>query len=234
MKRFWAIMLCMVWVLVLAPTAVFAADEHFAFREVKIKETKVEYLVTGEAKVFEGTYHYLVRAGKQVLVKGHGRATAGAPKWGKWQQKITLSKEQIKGKKNVTLELYEKSAKDGKAVNQLIIPLNHPFGKEYQNRAFRHVKVAEPNVIYVVTGKARVFEGVYSYIVEDGHDVLVKGSGQASAAAPAWGTFKQEIAIKKSKLPHNGSIILTLYQKDLSGRGAHLHSYSLQLDQFPW
>ncbi|MFZ3577359.1 Gmad2 immunoglobulin-like domain-containing protein [Virgibacillus sp. DJP39] len=61
--------------------------------------------------------------------------------------------------------------------------------KIYENDSFKDVEVNKSGDKVVVTGKARVFEGVFNYsIISDG-EVLKKDTYQTDGA-PAWGEFE--------------------------------------------
>lgn len=82
----------------------------------------------------------------------------------------------------------------------------------YQNEIFQEVRVTKgdaPNT-YEVKGKARVFEGVFSYVVEDGHNELAKGSVQTTAGAPEWGEFSFTVTVAKEN--PNLSLLLILFE----------------------
>ncbi len=218
----------------LTPLSAIAAEQHPAFRNVKVESSKIKYEVQGEAKLAKGRYYYLVRADQQVLVQGSDYVTQNTLNWGKLNKVISLTKQQVKGKQNITLELYQKRPIDGKIINKLVVPLDRNYGKTYQNNVFRNVKVISPKVEYVVTGEARVFEAVFGYEVEDGHNILANGFAQASHGAPEWGTFKLVITIPKKDLPVNGAVMLILYEEDMSGIGDRIHEYVTRMDQLPW
>jgi len=58
----------------------------------------------------------------------------------------------------------------------------------YQNEAFKDVVVKETGDKVTVTGKARVFEGVFQYRLSEGDKVL-KEDKYETEGAPAWGAF---------------------------------------------
>ena len=63
-----------------------------------------------------------------------------------------------------------------------------PEDTVYQNKSFKDVKVTQSGDEVVVTGKARVFEGVFQYVLKNGENVLKEGNYQTDGA-PAWGEF---------------------------------------------
>ncbi|CAJ1003712.1 Gmad2 immunoglobulin-like domain-containing protein [Brevibacillus aydinogluensis] len=83
---------------------------------------------------------------------------------------------------------------------------------QYENDRFQGVTVKTTNEhTYEVKGKARVFEGVVHYVVEDGHNELAAGVTQASAGAPEWGEFHFTLSVKKEN--PNTSLTLILFEE---------------------
>jgi hypothetical protein len=130
MKRFTFFVMAMVLSLTLA----FAPN----FVEAKPYGKTNHYEVTGQARVWEATYHYRIKAGNKELIEGYGTATVGAPEWGDFKKIIKVSKKKCK---KLTLELFEISQKDGTEINKLTIPLDNIKGKTFHNKTFKNVKV---------------------------------------------------------------------------------------------
>jgi hypothetical protein len=63
-----------------------------------------------------------------------------------------------------------------------------PENPLYENEVFADVTLAEVDGKTIVTGKARVFEGVFQYAVIAGNTVLLENYYQTDGA-PAWGEF---------------------------------------------
>ncbi|SEP82903.1 BsuPI-related putative proteinase inhibitor [Piscibacillus halophilus] len=76
---------------------------------------------------------------------------------------------------------------------------------------FRNVQVTGENGQYKVKGEARVFEGSFHYVVEDGHHVYVEEQTVQTGGAPGWGTFDFQVNIDKEELPEHGVLTLVLY-----------------------
>lgn len=208
-------------------------ENNPAFRNIITGEPVIAFQIDGQARVWEATLHYRVKAGQQVLAQGFETASLGAPQWGTFSLNIHLTKQQAKGKE-LQLELFEENAEDGSEINKLIIPLKQLENQQAQNQAFRQI-TGSTHYLYPVEGETRVWEGTYQFEVSDGHDILVKGVGLASQGAPQWGTFQETIKISKDKVPINGSVILELYEQNMSDEGPpRLHSTFVRLDQFPW
>lgn len=102
------------------------------------KKDQVEYVVTGQARIWEASYSYRIRSGKKEIVHGYGTASKGAPDWGDFKEVLKVKKQ-----KNLTLELFEISQENGKEIHKLIIKLDEAKGKTYKNKAFRNVKVSK-------------------------------------------------------------------------------------------
>lgn len=68
----------------------------------------------------------------------------------------------------------------------------------YQNETFKDVMLNKTGeTTYNVTGKARVFEAVYHYLVKDGNIVVTDGHGTTDAGAPEFGNFSFTVDVKK-------------------------------------
>ncbi|WP_234405565.1 Gmad2 immunoglobulin-like domain-containing protein [Paenibacillus sp. IHBB 10380] len=202
------------------------------FRDIKLvpaTKTTIEYSVTGQASVFEGTYQYVVKQGERVIVKGFGTASQGGPEWGTISQTISIPKRKLNGNQPLTLGLFEIDAESGAAVNKLTVPLN--ASKTRNNKVFRNIKLTpatKTTIEYTVTGEASVFEGTYQYAVKQGERVIVKGFGTASQGGPEWGTISQTISIPKSKLYGKRPLTLELFEIDAES-GAVINKQTLAL-----
>ena len=97
--------------------------QNVAFRNVSITGSQGDYVVTGEARIFEATLQYEVEDGHNVLLAGFETASAGAPAWGTFTIDIDIPEADLPENGTLTLILFEASAKDGTPVNQLYVPL---------------------------------------------------------------------------------------------------------------
>ena len=91
-----------------------------AFRNVTIKEIKPgKFTVSGQARVFEAAFSWVIEDGMNEISEGHETTDAGAPAWGNFSFDVSVSKES----ENSTLHiiLFESSAKDGSRINELPI-----------------------------------------------------------------------------------------------------------------
>ncbi|MED4727344.1 DUF4163 domain-containing protein [Aneurinibacillus migulanus] len=100
-----------------------AKAENDVFRSIKVTKSGTEYIVTGQARVFEGTYNYAVKKGNETIGKGHGTASVGGPAWGDIKQAIKIPDKHMNAPKTLTLELFEINQENGQPVNKLVIPL---------------------------------------------------------------------------------------------------------------
>lgn len=101
--------------------------------------------------------------------------------------------------------------------------------KVYQNDIFQDVTVQKTGEnSYIVKGKARIFEAVVDYVVEDGHNELAEGSIQASKGAPDWGDFTIELTVKKDQ--PNSTLMLILFETSAKD-GGRLHELAIALPQ---
>ena len=79
-----------------------------------------EFIVRGEARVFEANVSYEFEDGHNILDEGFVTASQGAPEWGEFE--ITISFDEVANDTGLIV-LYEESAKDGSRQNELIIPV---------------------------------------------------------------------------------------------------------------
>lgn len=100
-----------------------AKAENDAFRNIKVTKSGTKYIMTGQARVFEGAYNYAVKHGNETVAKGYGTASAGGPAWGDVKQMIKIPDKYMNVPEALTLELFEINQEDGQATNKLVIPL---------------------------------------------------------------------------------------------------------------
>jgi hypothetical protein len=93
------------------------------FREVTVEKTgKDEFLIRGQAQVFEAAFSWIVEDGHNELKKGFQMTDAGAPAWGNFEFKVSVAKQRENS--TLTLILFEASAKDGSRQYELPIVLD--------------------------------------------------------------------------------------------------------------
>lgn len=135
------------FILLVLGSSFFYVQAHWVEQEekdvqiVQVVGPYLEYKVTGEAQLFEGTYFYRVKLGKnEILKEGSGTSSMGGPQWGSFSFIISLPKNKVD--QNHTLELYEIDEKTGTEINKLVVPLDKWSDQIYQNSAFRKVQVS--------------------------------------------------------------------------------------------
>ncbi len=99
------------------------------------------------------------------------------------------------------------------------------------NSAFRNIQVSGENGEYVIKGEVRVFEAVFMYVVEDGHNELISETPfQANEGAPTWSKFELKLSVEKEKLPTNGTISAHLFERSAND-GSIVNSYYVPLER---
>ncbi len=104
--------------------------------------------------------------------------------------------------------------------------------EQSESTAFRNISVSGENGEYVVNGEVRVFEAVFFYTVEDGHDYLIEETKvTANEGAPAWSPFELKISIPEDQLPTDGVLTLELYEKSAKD-GSVINETFVKLEEF--
>ncbi|TVX88305.1 Gmad2 immunoglobulin-like domain-containing protein [Paenibacillus agilis] len=192
-----------------------------AFRNIGEVKLSEQYVIKGEARVFEGNYNYVVKQGSKVITKGFNTASKGGPEWGTFSQTITVPVNKLNSMQPLTVELFEVDMESGKEVRKVVVDLNGK-GSVKQNDSFRGVKVVSANVQVAIKGEAQVHEGTYNYAVKQGNKVIAQGFGTASMGAPEWGQVKHTISIPKNKVFGKEALTLELFEVDMeSGKAVN-------------
>ncbi|MFC4322347.1 BsuPI-related putative proteinase inhibitor [Litchfieldia salsa] len=101
-----------------AETKVSVPEENVAFRNIQVMGGNGEYKVTGEARVFEGSFFYSVEDGHEYVIQETPFLTKeGAPNWSAFEINLTIPLEKLPSNGTLTLQLFERSANDGSIVN---------------------------------------------------------------------------------------------------------------------
>jgi hypothetical protein len=99
--------------------------DNGAFRNIETTGSNGEYVVTGEARVFEGAFLYTVEEGHDYLVDETViEVNEGAPTWAPFEFEISIPEDLLPINGTLTLSLYERSAKDHSIVNQYFVKLD--------------------------------------------------------------------------------------------------------------
>lgn len=98
-----------------------------------------------------------------------------------------------------------------------------------ENPAFRKVEISGEDGNYEVKGEARAETGKFYFTAEDGHQVLAgETAGPSVSKYPEWSPFHLKINIPDKSLPENGTVILSLYEKDKKDRIIHVYAAALE------
>ncbi len=97
--------------------------ENQAFRNIAVSGTQGNYVVTGEARVFEATIQYEVEDGHVIFLDGFVTASEGAPGWGTFTINISIPEADLPDNATLMLILFEESAKDGSRLHELPVTL---------------------------------------------------------------------------------------------------------------
>jgi hypothetical protein len=97
--------------------------ENSAFRNLEASGSNGQYIVTGEARVFEATMNYAVSDGHYYLLEDFHTLNEGAPEWSAFSLDIQIPEEDLPGNGTLMVEVFEYSAKDGSIVNLLSLKL---------------------------------------------------------------------------------------------------------------
>lgn len=97
--------------------------ENQAFRNISVTGSQGNYIVTGEARIFEATLQYEVEDGHYIYLEGFEMASAGAPDWGTFTLNLNIPEAELPNNATMMLILFEESAMDGSRVNELFVVL---------------------------------------------------------------------------------------------------------------
>lgn len=100
--------------------------ENNAFRNVSVEGAQGEYIVSGEARVFEAQFMYMVEDGHNIFIDETPVMVAeGGPAWSPFKINISIDQEDLPKNGTLTLILFERSAKDDSIINQYYVALEH-------------------------------------------------------------------------------------------------------------
>jgi hypothetical protein len=123
----------------------------------------------------------------------------------------------------------------GKADIKTRIPLElkadtSQFPKAYSNERFKEVSIVRiADHKFQVAGKAQVFEATFSWVIEDGHEELQKGSQMTNAGAPEWGDFR--FIVEAGKKRDNSTLTLILFESSPKD-GSRQYELPIILNEF--
>ncbi|GGC74387.1 hypothetical protein GCM10007216_01240 [Thalassobacillus devorans] len=98
--------------------------EGEAFRNVEVSGKNGSYVITGEAKLFEGSFIYNVEDGHNMLIENTTHEVdEAAPSWSSFELEIDIAEDQLPENGTLTLTLFEIDPKSGNPTNVNYIPL---------------------------------------------------------------------------------------------------------------
>lgn len=104
-----------------SPKIVLENEVFKIYQPAPDTEVNGDFVVSGLARVFEGTINYEFEDGHFIIDQGFTTASEGAPEWGEFEFTIKLDDERNYAGRVV---LSEESAEDGSRMNELLIPIN--------------------------------------------------------------------------------------------------------------
>lgn len=137
------------------------------------------------------------------------------------------------GEYKVTVEVLVQNSEGNFVINQgdLITEKMVTVDNEFENNAFRQIKVVGENGEYVITGEARVYEAVFHYAVTEGHFYYIEEWMTVDEGGPSWSPFTIEISIAEDDLPVNGTISLELFEESAND-GSIVNRLNVPLETF--
>jgi hypothetical protein len=103
-----------------------------------------------------------------------------------------------------------------------------PVVRTYSNMRFKDVTVQKlGDGKYSIRGKGQIFEANFGWVVEDGHEELLKGHQMTDAGAPEWGKFEFPIEVKKQR--PNSTLTLILFESSAKD-GSRQHELPIALE----
>ncbi|MBN3554961.1 hypothetical protein JYA63_11835 [Fictibacillus nanhaiensis] len=97
--------------------------ENKSFRNIHFSGKDGTYKVSGQARVFEGTFVYSVSDGHNIFVEKNEQIVEGGPDWAPFLFEVHLKKEDLPINGTLMLELFYYSPKNGKKSDTLSVPL---------------------------------------------------------------------------------------------------------------
>lgn len=104
-----------------------------------------------------------------------------------------------------------------------------PLAENDAFRLFEPAPESEVGSSFLVSGEARVFEAVFQWTLEDGHNILAEGHVMADQGAPEWGSFEFEVQYSGAT---NTNLMLVLYVASAKD-GSPEHELIIPLKQQP-
>jgi len=97
--------------------------QNQAFRNIAVSGSQGNYIVAGEARIFEANLQYEVEDGHYIYLEGFATASEGAPSWGTFTFNINIPEKDLPNNATLMLILFESSPMDGSRINELPVVL---------------------------------------------------------------------------------------------------------------
>jgi hypothetical protein len=98
----------------------------------------------------------------------------------------------------------------------------------YSNETFKNVDVKQTgDGRFHVSGKGRVFEGLFGWAVEDGQEELLSGNARLDAGPPEFGNFSFDFNVKKKRA--NSTLHLLIFENSAKD-GSRIHQLRIKLN----
>ncbi|WP_171005474.1 BsuPI-related putative proteinase inhibitor [Bacillus sp. E(2018)] len=94
-----------------------------AFRDIHFSGKDGTYKVSGQARVFEGSFAYSVSDGHNVFIEKNERIEKGGPDWAPFSFEVKIPEDDLPINGTVMLELFYYSPKNGEKSGTLAVPL---------------------------------------------------------------------------------------------------------------
>ena len=132
------------------------------------------------------------------------------------------------GQYTVTASLLSRKLNDQSLSNKQRVVSMVKFNLPEENPVIRNVKAVGNSGNYLIFGESKGSVGIF-YIVEDGHVEYITEKPIRTTGSQEWENFKLEVHIPKDKLPDEGSLIFTIYER--SGEEIK-NTYPVLLEKF--
>lgn len=93
------------------------------FRKIHVSGKDGTYRVSGEARVFEGSFAYSVSDGHNVFIEKNKQIEKGGPDWAPFSFEVKIPEDDLPINGTLMLELFYYSPKNGEKADTLAVPL---------------------------------------------------------------------------------------------------------------
>ncbi|MDB5190838.1 MAG: sporulation protein [Segetibacter sp.] len=109
----------------------------------------------------------------------------------------------------------------------VVVDTPKPPSKVYANKRFKEVTVERIGTNkFFIKGKGQIFEGQFSWVIEDGHEEIQKGFAMTDNGPPEWGKFGFVVDAQKKR--PNSTLHLILFEISAND-GSRQHQLPIML-----